>query len=155
VFGVLLDTVTDNREPIDVSVGLFERAQLLRENLEAVGIELLGNDGDHDVAGRDEGVVGEDVQGWRRIDDDVVVVLLEFVESHLQPLATLRRLKQRLDVFVVREFLTRGKDVEFLVLDDDVVHRLHLVEVENIEQRSAVGIVVQIVVAQRTGEPPW
>jgi len=40
------------------------------------------------------------------------------------------------------------------VLDDDVVHRFHLVEVENVEQRRTVGIVVQIVVAKRTGEPP-
>nr|WP_231587933.1 hypothetical protein [Halostagnicola sp. A56] len=64
VLGVLFDTVAGNRETIDVSIRLFEGAQLLRENLEAVGIEFLGNYRDDDVAGRDEGVIGEDVQGW-------------------------------------------------------------------------------------------
>ena len=152
VLGILLDTVTDDGEPIDVSVRLFEGTQLLCENLEAVGVELLGNHGDDDVAGRDQGVVGEDVQGWRRVDNDVVVVLFELVESHLQPLATLWRLKQRLDVLVIREFLAGGKDVEFLVFDDDIVHRLHLVELENVEQRCTVGVVVQIIVAKRAGE---
>jgi len=38
------------------------------------------------------------------------------------------------------------------VLDDDVVHRLHLIEIKHVEQRCAVSVVIQIVVAERAGE---
>jgi len=61
VLAVLLNTVTHNRETVDVTVRRFERGQLFRENLEAVSVEFLGNNGDNDVAGRDESVIGEDV----------------------------------------------------------------------------------------------
>jgi len=60
VLAVLLNTVTHNRETVDVTVRRFERGQLLRENLRLLALSF-GNNGDNDVAGRDESVIGEDV----------------------------------------------------------------------------------------------
>jgi len=106
VLAVLLNTVTHNRETVDVTVRRFERGQLLR--LEAVGVEFLGNNRDNDVAGRDEALSVRTFRR-RRVDDDVVIVSLSSASRVIQSLSALWRFQQRLDILVVRKLLARGE----------------------------------------------
>src|SRR5215218_4187289 len=52
--------------------------------------EVAGLDWDQDVSRRDQGIHRDDAQGWGRVDDDVVVLLLDGLELVLQAKVTVQ-----------------------------------------------------------------